>query len=118
MLCRGFLIEPEVLIQIRDVVRKSGDFYQGNAAAQAPGDVMQEVVHAFDAKTMAGNMDIARLLSAIPDLEGEVSESGEIHFHRIPIADEFDTFPPRPGPLTVVLVSDSDAAGHVGDRDQ
>jgi hypothetical protein len=138
MLFRAFLIEPEVLIQIRDVVRNTGTFSQDKAAAQTPGeavedsthsrsgfrsghepgDVMEELVHAFDAKTMAGNLDIARLLSAIPDLGGEVSPRRKIRFHRIPIADEFDTFLPRPGPLTVVLIADSDAAGHAGDRDQ
>jgi hypothetical protein len=96
--CRAFLIEPEVLARLQDVVQKACHIGPDNA-----------LDHAFAAETVAGNLDIARLLSAIPDLDGEV-HGAKIRFHRLPIADEFETFPPRQGPLTVVLVFDEPAA--------
>jgi hypothetical protein len=96
--CRAFLIEPEVLARLQDMVQK--------ACHVGPDKALD---HAFAAETVAGNLDVARLLSAIPDLDGEV-HGAEIRFHRLPIADEFDTFPPRQGPLTVVLVFDDPGA--------
>jgi hypothetical protein len=92
--CRAFLIEPEVLARLQEVVQKACDV--------APDKALD---HAFAAETVASNVDVARLLSAIPDLDGEV-QGHKIRFHRLPIANEFDTFPPRQGPLTVVLVFD------------
>ena len=96
--CRAFLIEPEVLARLEEVVQNAYDVGSDQA-----------LIHAFATKTVADNLDIARLLSAIPDLEGEAQDH-EIRFHRVPIASEFDTFPPRQGPLTVVLVFDVPAA--------
>jgi WD40 repeat protein len=92
--CRAFLIEPEVLARLQEVVRKAFEV-----------DSDKALIHAFEAETIASNMDIARLLSAIPDLDGEV-RNHEICFRRLPVAGEFDAFPPRQGPLTVVLVFD------------
>src|SRR5262249_15474983 len=54
--CRAFLIEPEVLARLQEVV--------GKAVAVGP---YKALAHAFAAETIAGNMDVARLLSAIPD---------------------------------------------------
>jgi hypothetical protein len=93
--CRAFLIEPEVLARLQEVV---GEVDPDNAISRA-----------FTAETIATNLELARLLAAIPDLDGEVQDR-EIRFHRLPIADEFDTFPPRPGPLMVVLVCDNPTA--------
>jgi hypothetical protein len=96
--CRAFLLEPEVLARLGELVQKT--------CAIGPEKAL---VHAFAAETVVGNRDIARLLSAVPDLDGEV-RGPEIHFRRLPVADEFDAFPPRQGPLTVVLVFEDPAA--------
>ena len=90
--CRAFLIEPEVLARLEEVVPK--------ACGSSHGSVL---AHAFAAETIGSNQDVARLLAAIPDLDGD-ARNGQLRCHRLPIAGEFDTFPPRPGPLTVVLV--------------
>jgi hypothetical protein len=95
--CRAFLIEPEVLARLQDLLQKTCGIGPDEALSRA-----------FTADIVAGNVDVARLLSAIPDLDGEV-RGNEICFHRLPIASEFDTFPPRQGPLTVVLIFDDSA---------
>jgi hypothetical protein len=92
--CRAFLIEPEVLERIEDVVRKASEVEPDRA-----------LDHAFQAHIIAGNLDVARLLAALPDLDGE-ARGPLIHFHRLPVAADFEVFPPRQGPLTVVLVFD------------
>jgi hypothetical protein len=92
--CRAFLIEPEVLARLQEVVQQT--FEVGSDKALG---------HAFAAETIASNMDIARLLSAIPDLDGEARGWG-LQFRRLPGADGLDAFPARLGPLTVVLVFD------------
>jgi hypothetical protein len=101
--CRAFLIEPEVLARLGEVVEKIG--------ALVAGEVLDR---AFAAETVAGSVDLARLLAAIPDLDGEVRDD-EIRFHRLAIANELDTFPPRQVALTVVLVFDDPAAIAPGD---
>ncbi len=95
--CRAFLIEPEVLARLQDVVQRACEVGPDGALPCA-----------FATETVAGHLEVARLLSAIPDLDGE-AQGNEICFHRLSIASEFDTFPPRQGPLTVVLVFDDPA---------
>ncbi len=83
--CRAFLIEPEVLARLQEVVQKT--------SAVGPDRVLD---HAFAAETVSSNMDIARLLCAIPDLDGEVRGCA-IRFHRLPIAAEFRFLPAASG---------------------
>jgi hypothetical protein len=97
--CRAFLIEPEVRARLQEVVEKTCAVARDKAFR-----------HTFASETVAGNMGVARLLSAIPDLDGELLD-GEIRFNRLPVASEFETFPPRQGQLTVVVVFDDLASG-------
>jgi hypothetical protein len=97
--CRAFLIEPEVLKRLQDVVQEACKVEPNRALG-----------HAFLAETVAGSLDVARLLAALPDLDGE-ARGPLIHFRRLPLAADFEVFPPRQGPLTVALVFDDPLEG-------
>lgn len=90
--CRAFLIEPEVMNRLEAAV---------SSAAPVDGDLLQQ---GLAAPALASNFDVARLFSAIPELEGTINASGEMRFETFAIPDDCDHFPPRPGPLTVVVV--------------
>jgi hypothetical protein len=91
---RAFLIEPEGLQRLKEVVAKLSGWDQDDALA-----------YAFDPEVVASNLEIARMLSAIPDMDGEVIH-GQLRFRRLPVPNDLDALPPRPGPLTIVLVPD------------
>lgn len=105
-LCRAFLIETEVSRRLQEVVRKVSGVAVNDAIA-----------HAFAAETVAKEMDVARLLSAIPDLDGELVE-GKWRFQRLPIASTFESFPPRREPLTVVIVVEPTGGSPVVPREK
>jgi hypothetical protein len=93
--CRAFLCEPEVVKHLRLAL---------DAAATSPtGEVLFQ---AFQPEAVADNVEVARLLSALPELDGIIHPPGEARFHRHPIPDGCSQFPPRPAPLSVVVVID------------
>ncbi len=89
--CRAFLLEPEVVERL---------------GALLAGKPWQE---AFSAETIANNGEVARVLAAAPELEGEVGPD-EIHFERVPVPERYNTFPPRKELLQVVIVCDTPSA--------
>jgi len=100
-LCRAFLMEPEGLERLkRIVVEKTGA--RPDAA----------LAFAFHPGPLTYNYDVARMVSACPDLDGELTD-GRVHFCRLPVPDDLEAFPPRPGPLTVVIAFDWAAEGGV-----
>jgi hypothetical protein len=86
--CRAFLLEPEVVQRLKSL---------------QPDKPWQE---AFSAQTVAGNSEVARVLAAAPEMEGEL-DGGEILFERLPVPESYSTFPPRQQPLEVVIVCDT-----------
>ncbi|MGL4552930.1 MAG: WD40 repeat domain-containing protein, partial [Gemmataceae bacterium] len=95
--CRAFLIEPEVLARLQDVVKKV-------CGVEGP----EAINLAFEAETLHEHLDLARLVSAIPDLDGEF-DGESLRTSRLPVAESFEAFPPRQGELTVVVLVDSTA---------
>ncbi len=89
---RAFLVEPEVVGRLAAALERS---------ASSAGDILSR---AFAADVVASHQEVARLLSALPELEGERGPDGVARFRRFPIPPTFSKgFPPRPGPLTIVL---------------
>jgi hypothetical protein len=70
---------------------------------------------AFFAETVANHLEVAQILAAAPEVEGEV-RGREIVFERLALPDQYDTFPRRRGLLRVVIVCDTSRAtpGHAG----
>ena len=63
------------------------------------------MVRAFEAETVTNNREVARILSAVPELEGELNLStGIFRSQRLPIPDDCVQFPPRTELPLVVLV--------------
>jgi hypothetical protein len=50
---------------------------------------------------------MARMVCAMPDIDGEYDPArNQLRFHRLPVPNDLDALPPRPGPLTIVIVFD------------
>jgi hypothetical protein len=91
--CRALLFEPEVVNRL-DLALRATTF-------RSPEDVLRQ---ALQRETMNGNLEVARLISAVPELDGEVDiRRDEVRFQRLPIPDGFDLFPPRAEPLFLVV---------------
>jgi hypothetical protein len=90
---RAFLFEPEVIKRV-NVALKNTQESEANILRQA-----------FQAEVIKENFEVARLLSAVPELEGKFDPSyPRIRFEPLGIPNDCDQFPPRPGPLHVVVV--------------
>jgi hypothetical protein len=105
--CRAFLLEPEVVKRLRAIL---------GAAAEAPPE---HILHAFQHEIVAANFEVARLLTALPELEGEIQHPGPVaRFGRLPIPAGCDAFPARVEPLQVVIVvhpkAEEDGSGSGG----
>jgi len=88
--CRAFLLEPEVVERLKALM----------------GDKPWQ--HAFLAETVASSFDVARILSAAPELEGKV-QGYVVVFDRVAVPQQYDRLPPRKQPLQVVIVFDTSA---------
>jgi hypothetical protein len=86
--CRAFLLEPEVVERLKSLL---------------PEKPWQE---AFLAETVANHAEVARILSAAPEMEGEV-RGKEIVFEPLPLPERENVLPPRKEPLQVVIVCDT-----------
>jgi hypothetical protein len=83
--CRAFLLEPEVVQRLQSLLQ------------DRPWQM------AFLAETVVNYPEVARILAAAPELEGEV-RGRDVVFERLPLPDQYDTFPPRRGLLQGVIV--------------
>jgi hypothetical protein len=83
--CRAFLLEPEVVARLKSQM------------GEKPWK------QAFLAETVVENFEVARILSAAPEMEGEL-HNGRALFHRLPMPERYDRLPPRKEPLEVVVV--------------
>jgi hypothetical protein len=91
--CRALLFEPEVVTRL-DLALQTTTF-------RSPEDVLRQ---ALRRETMNNNLEVARIISAVPELDGEVDiRRDEVRFQRLPIPDGFDLFPPRAEPLFLVV---------------
>ncbi len=93
--CRAFLLEPEVVERLKGLLQ--------NRPWQ----------DAFLAETVANHYEVAQVLSAAPELEGEV-RGGDVFFESLPMPEQYDTFPPRKEPLQVVIVCETAQPGLSG----
>jgi hypothetical protein len=93
--CRAFLLEPEVVKRLAEALRMQG----------APEHSILD--RAFEREVVATNLETARILAAVPELEGEIKDI-TLYSRPLPIPDGYDTFPPRAEPLQVVIVIDSE----------
>src|SRR5262249_49328925 len=91
--CRAFLIEPEVIKRLAAL---------GNLPEElVPHDVLCQ---AFQGGAVRNNIELARLLAALPELDGEVLlDERCVRFQRLAVPQGFDTFPLRAEPLEVVV---------------
>jgi hypothetical protein len=89
--CRAFLLHPKVIAKLRSRV----------AGGPLPD--------AFSADAVADDPEVARMLASAAEMEGEVRE-GQVVFHRLPVPECYDVFPPLEGTLQVVIVIDAPAA--------
>jgi hypothetical protein len=95
--CRAFLLEPEVVERLA-------------AALQLPPERSSRehvLRRAFAPETLTDNVEVARILSAVPELEGECSALlRKASFRRLPVPATGDGFPPSPEPPAVVVTID------------
>jgi hypothetical protein len=120
--CRALFLEPEVLSQLAQALGQA-------PVTQASAALLTELL---GRNTVGGNKEVARILSAVPELEGDITAGGEathhplvpeVHlssphgelelfyegkaglfrFHRLPVPDAHRGLPARSEPLTVVL---------------
>jgi hypothetical protein len=92
---RAFLLEPEVVERL-------------SQAIEAPGQAGESVLpRVFSAEVVAGNLEVARVLSAVPELEGIVNAdgSGTTSLAAIPpTSPPVEVVPPA---VTIVVVIDN-----------
>lgn len=91
--CRAMLFEPEVVTRLRSVLDASPGVSE-NAVLRA----------AVEANVVAGNLEIARILSAVPELEGDGQLArGQLRFRRLSVLEGMTQLPPRARMLSVVV---------------
>jgi hypothetical protein len=102
--CRAFLLEPEVFQRLREGLLPSLRAREHGLAFF--GEV-------FDRAVVAQNLEVARILSALPELEGTFTSPWNFAFRRLPVPDVCVRFPSRPGPINVIVVLDNEMSAEL-----
>jgi hypothetical protein len=71
------------------------------------------VEKAFGRSAVAENLEVARLLAAVPALQGELAlagGAGAFELQSVPVPDRFVHFPPRKAPVVLVVLVDDETS--------
>src|SRR5207248_2918277 len=90
--CRAYFLEPAVVDRLK-------------AAAAKEGNEKPSLREVFRDDLVARSFEVARVLAAVPELEGTIDENGACEFHRITLPETCSAIP-LPEEVTIVVVID------------